>query len=81
MKRASLIVVVRPFGKIQIPEREIPTTAYTCQSVHVNFDGTVTIFVSGTPSTFHQDEIVRIEYAPNGAEFCPWCDQGISQFS
>lgn len=79
MKRASLIVHVRNKG-VQVPEAG-GTCGYTCESIHVNFDGSVTFFCSGTPSTVGQKDIVRIEYAAEGAEFCPHCDQSIAQFS
>jgi hypothetical protein len=80
MKRASLIVVVRRSDWAGVPEQDAPTTGYTCESVHVNFDGTVTFFSSGKPSTVSQKDVVRIEYAAFGAEFCAFCDQSIACF-
>lgn len=82
MKRANLIVVVRRRSlAVHAPELPDYETGYTCQSVHMNFDGTVTFFSSGTPSTVQQEDIVRIEFAAHGAEFCAYCDQSIAQFS
>lgn len=81
MKRASLIVVVRPQGWVGVPEQDAPTLGYTCESVHVNFDGTVTFFSSGRPSTVDQADIIRLDYAASGAEFCAYCDQSIAGFS
>jgi hypothetical protein len=85
MKRANLIVVVRHYlvwdenGVVKKePDGE---TGYTCHSFHMNFDGTVTFFSSGRPYTCPQDDVIRIEYSPNGATWCSECDQNIEQFS
>lgn len=78
MKRASLVVVVRS-NSVHVAWTTY--VSYTCQSVHMNFDGTVTFFCSGTPSTVLQADIIKIEYASEGAEYCPFCDQSIAQFS
>lgn len=72
MKRASLIVVVK------YPNPSLQEVGHTCESLHVNIDGTVTFFCSGTPQTVHQDWVVRIDYNARGAEFCPHCDTSLT---
>jgi hypothetical protein len=73
MKRASVIV--------QVENDTGSTIGYTCESVHVNFNGTVTLFSSCTPLTVAQERVKDIRYDANGAGFCPWCDQSVEHFS
>lgn len=71
MKRPSLIV------HVTVDEHSV---AYTCESLHINFDGTVTAFSSGKPLTVSAERVTLVEYSASGVEFCPWCDQSISNF-
>lgn len=72
MKRPTLTVTVKQGDS---------TTGYDVGSLHLNFDNTVTLFSSGTPLTLPAAQIVKIDYHPAHAEWCPHCDQSISQFS
>lgn len=53
---------------------------FSSGQVIVNFDGTVTIMCSGNPTIVKGKDILRIEYAVEGATYCQTCDQNISHF-
>ncbi len=85
MKRPNLIVNVRHYTVRDVDgviEKELDgdVVGYTCESVHMNFDGTVTFFCSGKSYTTPADDVVGIEYTPSGADWCPHCDQSIAHF-
>lgn len=86
MLRPDLIISVRRYNvwydNDDIEHRELTDeiTDYTCESIHVNFDGTVTFFCSGRPYTIPQEDVRGVKFFASGASWCPFCDQSIEHF-
>jgi len=72
--------MLRPSLVVEI-DFENRNSSFTCESIHVNIDGTVTVFSSGKPLTVPAESVKAVTYHGQGAGFCPWCDQSIEHFS
>lgn len=60
-----------------------PSISYSCSQLTVTLlDGTgkpaISVICSGRSQTFLVEDIEKIEFHPEGATWCGWCDQSLA---